>query len=159
MGFFFLLNDKRKRGAGCVPLFFVSFLTPQYWTIFVEKGNMADFMKLKIKGDIGIRHVWQMLQERPSAEFMVHFVRSVDGGKGKPAGEIVARTVRYGAPPHEKKATSKGQGATGNGQITNRKVSQHDEAGTIPVYYPDTLEYRSLLISHILVFDGWRVSL
>ena len=122
---------------------------------------MADFMKLKTKGDIGIRHVWQMLQERPSAEFMVHFVRSVDGGKGKPAGEIVARTVRYGAAPHQKKSSGNSQQATGDSQrgLTNRKVSQHDEAGTIPVYYPDTLEYRSLLISHILVFDGWRVSL
>ena len=122
---------------------------------------MADFTKLKIKGDIGIRHVWQMLQERPSSEFVVHFVRSVDGGKSKPAGEIVARTVRYGAPPHQKGQSAKGKGQEpkGNGQITNRKVSQHDQAGTIPVYYPDTLEYRSLLISHILVFDGWRVSL
>ena len=113
-----------------------------------------DFTKLKLKGNIGVSAVWAMLQERPNAVFTVHFVRSRSDGPTKPIGEIVCREVRYGAAPYEKPPPRvKGYG----GAPKERKVSRFDDTGAIPVHYVDTKEFRSILISHLLVFDGWKV--
>lgn len=113
-----------------------------------------DFSKLKTKGNIGVSAVWAMLQERPDAVFTVYFVRSKSAGALKPLGEIVCREVRYGAPPHQKAAPRvKGYG----GGFKERKVGRFDDNGTIPVHYVDSKEFRSILVSHLLVFDGWKV--
>lgn len=113
-----------------------------------------DFTKLKLKGNIGVSAVWAMLQERPNAVFTILFVRSKTAGPDKPVGEIVCREVRYGAPPHEKKEPRvKGYG----GVPKERKVTRFDENGQIPFHYVGTTEFRSVLMSHLLVFDGWKV--
>ena len=97
-----------------------------------------------------------MFQERPDAVFKIHFVRSKSDGPLKPMGEIVCREVRYGAPPHQKAAPRvRGYG----GGVKERKVGRFDDNGTIPVHYVDSKEYRSILISHLLVFDGYWVSI
>jgi hypothetical protein len=115
---------------------------------------MADFSKLKTKGNIGVSAVWGMLQERPNAVFTVHFVRSKGGVPDKPIGEIVCREVRYGAATYEKAAPRvKGYG----GVPKERKIARFDDTGAIPVHYVDSKEFRSILISHLLIFDGWKV--
>lgn len=112
-----------------------------------------DLKNFKAKGTIGIGAVYARLQENPDKAFEIGFVRSTDGAK-EPKGSICVRTVRYGAPPRERTAGRFGQYAGGG-----RKVSRHDAAGTIPVHYEGTDQYRSILISHILIFDGYLVSL
>ena len=115
-----------------------------------------DLKTFKPKGSIGIGAVYARFQENPDRAFEIAFVRTTEG-ENEPKGAVCVRVVRYGAPPREKgieglRVESRGMGRT-------KKVSKHDAAGTIPVHYEGTKEYRSILISHILIFDGYLVSL
>lgn len=122
-----------------------------------------DLKKFKPKGSIGIGAVYARFQENPDRAFEIGFVRSTDGAS-EPKGSICVRVVRYGAPPREIGNRElvmgnglSGMGNRGGGRI--RKVSKHDAAGTIPLHYEGTTQYRSILVSHILIFDGYLVNL
>lgn len=119
-----------------------------------------DLKTFKPKGSIGIGAVYARFQDNPDKAFEIGFVRSTKG-VNEPKGSICVRVVRYGAPPRDM-----GDGRLVNGDKgllhstrKDRKVSKHDAAGTIPVHYEGTKEYRSILISHLMIFDGYLVKL
>jgi hypothetical protein len=116
-----------------------------------------DLKTFKPKGSIGIGAVYARFQENPDKAFEIAFVRSTEG-ENEPKGSICVRVVRYGAPPRD---MGDGRLVIGDGRLVKgrtKKVSKHDAAGTIPVHYEGTKEYRSILVSHILIFDGYLVN-
>ena len=116
-----------------------------------------DLKTFKPKGSIGIGAVYARFQENPDRAFEIAFVRTTEG-ENEPKGAVCVRVVRYGAPPREMGEKKFQIEIKARGYGRTNKISKHDAAGTIPVHYEGTTQYRSILVSHILIFDGYLVS-
>jgi hypothetical protein len=93
--------------------------------------------------NISIERVLAQIKSGNEGVFTIGFVRA----SGKSQGTIKTVKALYGAPkPNGDKAA-----------ISPRKVHTHKEAGTLPLTDHDTGDYITPLISHIILFNNYKV--
>ncbi len=94
---------------------------------------------------ISIQRVLAQIKGGHEGVFTIAFVRS----SGKSQGSIKTAKAIYGAPkPSEERSGT---------QSTPRKMHRHKETGTLPLTDYDTGEYITPLISHIILFNNFKV--
>ena len=94
---------------------------------------------------IPIQRVLAQVKGGHEGVFTIAFVRA----SGKTQGSIKTIKATYGAPkPNEQRSGD---------PSSPRKMHRHKETGTLPLTDYDTGEYVTPLISHIILFNNFKV--
>ena len=110
--------------------------------------NLDNF---KPSGKINVSAAIAEMRSAPGIPHSIIFCRAKDDGKSKPKGGLVMHELLYGGSDRADKER------TTNKDGEERAVANIKELGLLPCTIYGTKEYRSILISSIMFFNGKKV--